>query len=132
MAQEFEPQSKGLVDWLSENANRHNQRVDDLEKFSYTGVWIKPTLLNGFAAPSAPKIPVHYRFDAKIDRLRFKGHVNGVGAVSGTVAFIIVPPFRKSYEVSALTDMEVGASTFQVARIVIATNGEVKIYWPAL
>lgn len=114
MAQEFEPQSKSLVDWLSERSNRLDDRTRNLEIARLGKVWIGPGKLTGiygwqgtFDDAGAPYFPFEYRlFDR--DHLQVRGTITG--GTSGTVGFTLLPPFWPTFDISIWGNIEVAGT----------------------
>lgn len=91
MAQEFEPQSKSLVDWLSERTNRDGNRIRELEIARLGRVWITPeNFVNGYGLAGGTERDFQYRLYDK-DRLQFHGTL--VAGTNGMPAFTLLPPF---------------------------------------
>ncbi len=124
--------STEFLPWLAESAHANARGVkkqhDDMGVTGY----IEPALLNSYADPPSPMTTLKYRLWTRQDNLEFIGHLDANAATSGTVAFVLIEPFWRSYDISFLTDIYDGAN-FAVARCFIdSTNGEVSYVWPAV
>lgn len=133
MANDFEPQSKSLVDWLSERTNRDGERVRRLEIARLGKVWIDPELMGSgytFTSPwthaGDPYKLFKYRLFDK-DTLQVQGTV--AGGTNGTKLTRLLPPFWPDLDIIIYGSVEVGA-TIEVAHLKVDhTNGDVYIYW---
>ena len=110
MANDFEPNSKSLIDWYSERANRHDLRLTNLEIARLGKVWIGPTMLtgiygwqNGYDDAGDPYFPFQYRLFDK-DHLQVRGTM--VEGTNNTVGFTLLPPFWPSKNISIWGNVE--------------------------
>ena len=121
----------GLVEYLVKGTKSNDSRATNLEKDNHYGPWIDPVLLNSFSAPVAPQRSVQYRWNYKAGKPDFRGHLNSYGAVTGTIAFYIDDAYPLEHDISFVTDIRTGASTYQTARVYInSSGGAVTIVWP--
>lgn len=129
-------QSLDIVDELFRRVAVLDRRVKELENMLYRKHspthWLAPTLLNGFAQPAATVDQFAYRLTGGIPD--FKGHIDGAGAISNTVAFTIpLDPDEMTlpgdvYFHTIVTD----GATFQSAMVFLdSATGNVKITWPS-
>lgn len=133
MAQEFEPTSKDLTDWLSERANRHDGRLTSLEVARLGKVWIEPSILTGiygyqgtFDDAGDPYFKFAYRlFDR--DHLQVRGTITG--GTNGTVGFTLLPPFWPTFDISIWGNIEVTGDVLLAVIQVDHTNGQCTINW---
>lgn len=94
-----------------------------------TGLAISPPFQNGWTYLGTAYVAFRHGLDGETE---YKGTLDASGATSGTVAFTLPPgyrPFNKTY--SFVTDLDLGSGTFNVARVAVALNGEVTVYFPA-
>lgn len=136
MADAFEPQAKGLVDWFSERHNRDGERVRRLEIARLGKVWIPVgqmsgvyTWQNAFDDFGDPYDPFQYQLYDK-DHLRVKGAIADTGA-SGSVGFTFLPPFWPTKDISIWGDIISGGTVLLAVIRVDHTNGEATINFPA-
>lgn len=133
MANEFEPQSKNLVDWFAERTNRDGERVRQLEISRLGKVWIGPGKLTGiygyqgtFIDAGSPYYPFEYRlFDR--DHLQVRGTMTG--GTSGTLGFTLLPPFWPTFDISIWGNIEVVADVKLAVIQVNHLNGQCIINW---
>jgi len=124
--------SNDFIPWLTERSQTAARGVQSLDNDPTTTGWIEPTLLNSFVAPAAPKTRIRYRLHGRTNSLEFAGHIDVSAATTNTVAFVLIQPFWPEYDISFLTDMSTGATTFAVSRVFISSiNGNVTLSWPA-
>lgn len=109
----------------------------DITRRYLTTPWITPPLLNGWVQAGAPYHNFQYCW-VGMKRWRTRGHLDGSGAGSGSVAFVVGPQYILNrlddviggYNQSYETDIGTIAA-FQVARIELDyTNGNATITWP--
>jgi len=124
--------SNDFIPWLTETSRNASKGVQSLDNDPTVTGWIEPTLLNSYAAPSAPMTRVRYRLHRKHNSLEFAGHIDASAATTNTVAFVLIQPFWPEYDISFLTDIYNGV-TFSTARCFInSVNGNVTLSWPAV
>lgn len=131
MANDFEPQSKSVVDWLSERANRHNGRLTSLEIAQIAKVWIDPniceaayTFKNNYGQAGDPYELFQYRLFNK-DTLQIQGTMSS--GTNGAIGFTLLPPFWPRRSITILGNVEVTGS-IQIATLQIDyTNGDVTV-----
>lgn len=104
----------------------------------------EPPLLNGFAQPSNASDLEKFAFRLHADgSLEFKGHLDAQAAASGDVAFVLPGAnagevdFRlandQNWHTTIRTAPGSGPTSFTLALVeVIASTGDVIIYWPAV
>ncbi len=89
--------------------------------------WQSPPWQNGWTWVD----PLYVAFRHGLDGLtEFTGVVDTTGATTGTVAFTLPVAYRGNTPFSFITDLDLGSGTFSAARVSVATNGEVTIYFP--
>ena len=120
---------------IPKDVGRLNFHTRQLQRKPLAGIWITPTLINGWTQPDPPWGTMQYRLH-KDGSLEFKGHL--VPGTTATVAFVLPdsigldPSYLPGHDVSFLTDVETGVNIFSIARVVIdSTTGDVTIYFPA-
>lgn len=131
MAESFEPQAKGLIDWYSERHNRDGERVRRLEIAQLGKVWVDPTILTGiygwqgaWDGADDPDKPFKYRLYDK-DHLQTEGAMTG--GDSDTIAFTLLPPFWPDGDIH-ITGHVVVTGEIQIARLDINhVNGQVTV-----
>mgnify|MGYP001241771587 CR=1 FL=1 len=131
MPMAFNPEPPGTVDWLAGRAQSNAKGVARVEGDRGYSPWITPTLLNGYADPDAPMRTVQYRWDFKADKPDFRGHIDASAATSDTIAFYISTAYSIEYDISFVTDIKIGTSIYQSARVFInSTDNSITIVWP--
>lgn len=86
-----ENQSIDVVDEIFRRGDVASAHILALERKKVLGVWINPTLLNGWVWPGAPHTKYQYRLIFN-DTFQDRGTITGGG--TGTVAYIVPPPWR--------------------------------------
>ena len=87
-----------------------------------TGMTTTPDFLNGWTYLGTSYVGFRHGMDGETE---YVGTLDASGASSGTVAFILPPPYRpfnKTY--SFVTDLDQGGGLFNVARVAVALNGQ--------
>ena len=75
--------------------------------------------------------PAYVGFRHGLDgETEFIGTLDTAAATSGTVAFTLPVPWRPLADYSFITDLDLGSGSFSAARVVVATTGEVTVYFP--
>lgn len=88
--------------------------------------WQSPPWQNGWTYLGTDYVAFRHGLDGLTE---FKGTVDSTGATTGTVAFTMPTAFSAE-PFSFLTDLDLGTGSFNAARVVVAANGEVTIYFP--
>lgn len=130
MANNFEPTSKDVIDWLAERTNRDGNRINNLEIALIGKGWIDPSILdapysftNGYMQVGGTEELFKYRMFA-VDILNVVGTL-GAGT-DGAVAFTLLPPFwpaKDIHFVGNVLDTSVVLARFDVE----AATGEVRV-----
>jgi hypothetical protein len=89
--------------------------------------WQSPPWQNGWTWLDTAYVGFRHGVDGETE---YEGVLDATGATSGTVAFTLPVPWRPLKDYSFLTDLDMGAGDFDAARVVVATNGTVTIYYP--
>jgi len=101
--------------------------VGDFDALDPPGAtWQSPPWQNNWTYDGTNYVAFRHGLDGDVE---FIGALDPTAATSGTVAFTLPIPWRPSTPFSFLTDMDLGA-TFDLARIAVAINGQVKVYFP--
>jgi len=129
MANNFEPKSKSVVDWLSERANRHNSRLTELEIARLGKVWIDPGILagiytwqNGFDSAGDPYYPFQYRLYDR-DHLQVNGTISDSGP-SGSLGFTLLPPFWPTKDQAVWGNVDVSGEVQLCVIRIVSSNGQ--------
>lgn len=128
------PKPHGLIEYLVYGTKDADKRNNALEVDRQTGPWVPATIINGYAAPDPPMQSVKYRLDMKTDSLEFSGHLDVGSASSGDIAFYLMRPFWRGYDITFLTDVyDASGPAFNVARVSISSvDGAVSVEWPVI
>lgn len=131
MAKYNDVSANDTIDEIYRRNDIHNDELHVVQTRNHLGVWINATLINGFVAAGAPYGVIQYRKFFN-DGIEFRGHLSVAGASSNTVAFILVRSHWPINDVSFITDMVTGVSSFSLARVIIkSSDGTVTLIWPA-
>lgn len=91
MANNIEPRSKDVFDYVSEGTNRNKSLIRELQIARLAKVWIRPdAYFNGYASAGGDEREFQYRMFA-VDRLTFEGTL--VAGTNNAHAFDLLPPF---------------------------------------
>lgn len=131
MANNYEPKSKSIIDWLSERTNRDDERIRQLEISQISKIKIDPAICdplyqfqNGYSQAGDPYELFTYSL-FNIDWLKVDGTLSS--GTNGTVAFTLLPPFWPRRNITLFGNVEVVGSV-QIATMQIDyTNGEVTV-----
>lgn len=91
------------------------------------GLTTIPDFENGWTYLGTSYVGFRHGIDGETE---FVGTLDTSNAASGTVAFTLPGPYRPLKEFSFITDLDLGGGDFDGARVVVATNGEVTVYFP--
>lgn len=126
MTRNFKDESKNLPDWWSERANRHDIKLDELDRRTIAGIWIDPVYVNGWGNAGGTYEDFAYRLFAS-DTLQVKGTMTG--GTSGSIAFTLYVPWRPLKDISIVGAVVV-AGNFMPARLDIeASTGDVSVHF---
>ena len=89
--------------------------------------WQSPPWQNGWDWLDTAYVAFRHGVDGLTE---FTGTVDAAGATSGTTAFTLPVAYRGNTPFSFITDLDLGGGDFNAARVVVAANGEVTIYFP--
>ena len=89
--------------------------------------WQSPPWQNGWSWLGTSYVGFRHGLDGDTE---FTGTVDTTGATSGTVAFTLPSPWWPVSAYSFITDLDLGGGLFSAARVAVATNGQVTIYFP--
>jgi hypothetical protein len=118
------------IAWLARGVADSYKNMSVEEAKSETSAWITPTLLDPYAAPPAPRRHVQYRYNHRLDKHDFRGHVDAGDAEPATTIFTIIDPFILDYTYDFATHFVTSGTVFVIAHIVVsAVSGNVVAYW---
>lgn len=129
MANQFEPKSKDLIDWVSERVNRDRTKLNNLQISQIGKVWITPsqlaapyTLVAPWANAGAPDFPFQYRLFDK-DHLQVRGTLTG--GATNTLVTTLLPPFWPDKDIHIIGAVKAAGLYSQVLLSINSVNGQV-------